>query len=224
MQRLEFVARKLMQLDSEVVFTGGAVVGLLLTDKAAPDVRPTDDVDVIVSVVRFSEYSGLQERLRQLGFKHDFDGPSCRFTLDGQKVDVMPTDGSILGFTNHWYDYALRTASNYELPGGATIRVVSAPAFLATKLEAFYDRGAGNFLMSHDLEDIIAVLDGREEFVEEMTSVDLDVRTYIIRCMTDLLSNRDFTEALSMHLLPDEVSQARAEVILNRMHAIADLL
>lgn len=47
-----------------------------------------------------------------------------------------------------------------RLPSGKHIRMVSAPYFLITKLEAFDGRGGGDYLLSHDIEDIIAVLDG----------------------------------------------------------------
>jgi predicted nucleotidyltransferase len=108
----------------------------------------------------------LQDDLRKLDFKHDMDGPNCRFILHGLKVDVMPSEGRILGFTNSWYDYAIKTAVEYVLPDGTSIRLVSAPAFIATKLEAFYDRGKGDVHMSHDLEDIIAVVNGRAELMD----------------------------------------------------------
>ena len=45
--------------------------------------------------------------------------------------------------------------------------MVTAPVFLATKLEAFRGRGQGDFLFSHDLEDLMAVVDGRAALVEE---------------------------------------------------------
>jgi len=35
-------------LCEEVVFVGGAVAGLLITDPAMPSIRPTEDVDLIV--------------------------------------------------------------------------------------------------------------------------------------------------------------------------------
>lgn len=145
------VARQLSQWRTEVVFTGGAIVGLLLTDRAATDVRPTDDVDAIVAAARYSNYAFLQDDLRKLGFMHDMEGPNCRFLLHGLKVDIMPSEGRILGFTNTWYDYAIKTAVEYVLPDGTSIRLISAPAFIATKLEAFYDRGKGDVRLSHDL-------------------------------------------------------------------------
>ncbi len=82
-ERIALVARQLAKLKTEFVFTGGAIVGLLLTDSATPDVRPADNVDVIVGITRYADYAYLQEGLRKLGFSHDMDGPNCRFILDG---------------------------------------------------------------------------------------------------------------------------------------------
>lgn len=125
---LTLVARQLAMLGSDFVFTGGAVVGLLLTDSAAPDTRPTDDVDVIIAITKYAEYALLQEDLRKIGFKHAIDGPNCRFILDGLPVDIMPVNENVLGFSNRWYDYAIASAVSYHLPDGTAIRHVAAPA------------------------------------------------------------------------------------------------
>lgn len=50
---------------------------------------------------------------------------------------VMPTDERILGFSNRWCAEAVRTAAPVVLPSGVEIRVICAPEFLGTKLEAF---------------------------------------------------------------------------------------
>ena len=55
-RQLARVAEALGDLRHDVVFVGGATVGLLITDPAAPRVRPTKDVDVIVEVATYSEY------------------------------------------------------------------------------------------------------------------------------------------------------------------------
>jgi hypothetical protein len=221
LKSIELVARRLSSLNTSVVFTGGAIVGLLLTDPAAPDVRPTDDVDVIVGITTYVAYASLASDLRMLGFEHDLDGPNCRFIVDGLTVDIMPIDGDILGFTNRWYELAVQCPCDFLLPGGDSIRVISAPIFVATKLEAFHDRGQCDFVMSHDIEDVIAVVDGREELLEEIGASELSVRQYICDCFANFLSDRDFVDALSMHLLPDAVSQSRAGIILDRIRAIA---
>lgn len=56
---------------------------------------------------------------------------------------------------------AVHTAVTRVLPSGTSIRLISAPVLIATKLEAFADRGHGDFLAGHDLEDITTIADGR---------------------------------------------------------------
>jgi predicted nucleotidyltransferase len=222
-ENIALVARQLTKLGTEVIFTGGAIVGLLLTESGATDVRPTDDVDAIVAITQYADYVSLQEQLRKLGFKHDMDGPNCRFILDGLKVDIMPSEGTILGFTNRWYDIALRTAQEHLLADGTLIRVISAPAFIATKLEAFFDRGKGDLLLSHDMEDIVVVVDGRPELLDEIQAGDIDLLTYISDRFAEFVRDRQFIDSIGMHLLPDEGSQSRATIISDRINAISKL-
>lgn len=220
-ESLTLVAERLSQLETEIVFTGGAVVGLLLTDAVAPDVRPTKDIDAVVAITRYSEYALLQDQLRKLGFSHDIDGPNCRFILHGLQVDLMPTEGDVLGFANCWYRFAMISATAYVLPNGQSIKLVSAPAFIATKLEAFRGRGNNDYIMSHDIADILAVIDGRPELVDEINSSPKDVKKYICAYFSQFLSERTFTDAISAHLPPDEASQARQSTILDRMRKVA---
>lgn len=102
---LLIIANRLDELCKEVTFVGGCITGLLVTDKAAPDVRFTVDVDCIINVISKSEYYTLSEKLRQKGFKEMSIGnhPICRWNCDGILVDVMPTEKNILGFSNKWY-------------------------------------------------------------------------------------------------------------------------
>jgi len=222
-EAIKTVAQQLNKLGVDVVFTGGSVVGLLLTDTAAPDVRPTDDVDVIVAITKYSDYTSLQDKLRKLGFKHDINGPNCRFVFDGLQIDVMPSEGQILGFANRWYGFAMSSARDFKLPDGTVIRLISAPAFLATKLVAFYDRGKQDFTASHDMEDILAVVDGRSELIDEVKETDAGVREYIAECFADLVQDEEFIDAIAMHLYPDEPSQSRAGLIHDRLIALAAL-
>ena len=60
------------------------------------------------------------------------------------KLDVMPTDRSVLGFSNRWYTPALRSAVTV-LVDDLELRAVTAPYFIGTKLEAFRGRGEGDF-------------------------------------------------------------------------------
>ncbi len=215
--RLAAAADKLEPLLGQIAFAGGCVTGLLLTDPAAAPVRPTLDVDAIVAIGSYVEFMFLESRLRDLGFHqpHAEGAPICRWKSGDLLLDLMPTDSSILGFTNRWYPPALAHAQKLEI-GKYEIRVITAPYFLATKLEAFHGRGKDDF-SSHDLEDIVTVIDGRPELAEEVHSAPTDLRKYLSDEFGALLSNRCFLDALPGHLLPDAASQQRAGLILDRI-------
>ncbi len=180
---------------------------------------------MIVEVTSYVDYSALSERLRVLGFNEDSSesAPLCRWQIGEMKLDVMPASPAILGFSNRWYQGAIRSASQIQLDTDLTIRLVSGPYFLGTKLEAFGARGHNDFWSSPDLEDIIAVIDGRIELLEQTRSGSSELRRYLGSAFTALLASQDFLDALPAHLLPDAASQQRAAVILERMAAIAEL-
>jgi hypothetical protein len=93
LQLLEAVVERLGRLSEEFVFVGGAVVGLLLTDEAAPPARPTRDVDVVVEATTVLEYEAVKAKLREAGFREEPDAPHlCRWIADDVLLDVMPTD------------------------------------------------------------------------------------------------------------------------------------
>jgi hypothetical protein len=131
----------------------------------------------------------------------------------------MPVDSLIIGFTNRWYRPALADARRVSI-GNYEIRVITAPYFLATKLEAFHGRGRNDFRGSHDLEDIVTVIDGRPELVEEVRVAPADLQKYLSGEFGALLSNRSFLDALPGHMLPDRASQLRAGLILKRLQQL----
>ena len=128
----------------------------------------------------------------------------------------MPTDATVLGFSNRWYPDAIETATTIDV-AGHRVRIVTPALFIATKLEAFRGRGGGNVFASHDLEDIIAVVDGRPEIVSDVAAASSNVRDYIAAETRALLDNRDFIEALSGFLLPDAASQSRRALLEDRL-------
>ncbi|TWC33214.1 hypothetical protein FBY03_11554 [Pseudomonas sp. SJZ079] len=106
-------------------------------------------------------------------------------------VDFMPDDEAILNFTNRWYRDALQTAADYALPSGTLIRVVTPSYFLATKLEAYRGRGRNDPLGSRDIEDILAVVDGRDSLHAELAQTEPALQHYIAHAISALLaSNR----------------------------------
>jgi hypothetical protein len=87
------------------------------------------------------EYYALAEQLRQLGLSEDREGPLCRWNYDNLIVDIMPTELSILGFSNSWYSQGISQSSPYILPSGRQIQIFSVVYLLASKIEAFRGRG-----------------------------------------------------------------------------------
>jgi hypothetical protein len=218
--QLAAAATKLEPILDQIAFVGGCVAGLLLTDPAAAPVRPTLDVDAIVAIASYAEFTQWEKRLRELGFResHAEGAPICRWLHGDLILDLMPTDPSILGFSNRWYGPALENSPRTRI-GEFEIRVITAPYFLATKLEAFHGRGKNNF-RSHDLEDVVTVIDGRSELGDEVRLVAADLQQYLSEEFRALLSNRDFREALPGHLLPDAASQQRLGLVVNRMQQL----
>jgi hypothetical protein len=222
-QRILTVARGLEDLLQHVVFAGGAVTELLITDPAFPGVRPTIDVDVIVEVVSLIDYYRFQRRLREKGFRESMEhGVICRWKFREILVDVMPTDERILGFSNRWYADAFRNAKNFSIED-LMLKLIKAPYFLGTKLEAFYGRGKNDYMISHDMEDFIAVLDGRFEIVEEISVSHEKIKNYLIEHFKQLLENDEFLDALSAHLPPDPASQQRVLIIEDQMRLISEM-
>jgi hypothetical protein len=191
---------------------------MLITDPGAAPVRPTVDVDAIVELVSYTEWMALGVRLRQLGFEQS--APLCRWIYRELILDLMPTDSAILGFSSRWYPQALENAETVEV-SDHRIRLISAPYFLATKLEAFHGRGRFDYGMSRDIEDIVTVVDGRSEIAAEVEQSASSLQQYLSAEFSTLLFERDFLEALPGHLLPDTVSQQRIRIVLTRMQQIA---
>jgi hypothetical protein len=87
---LEEAVELLEPLLNELVFAGGCATGLLVTDPAATDIRPTRDVDAITEVTSYAQYATLSERLRELGLNED----SCESHVAPSKSLELNTSAS----------------------------------------------------------------------------------------------------------------------------------
>lgn len=135
-------------LREKMTFVGGCTTSLLVTDEFTREqIRHTDDVDLIMHVMSYTNYSALQQELQAHGFKievPDDDGaPICAMKLGDLRVDFMPDDESVLGFTNRWYRKAMETSTYFNLAPELSINLISPVYFIATKLEAYNGRGRG---------------------------------------------------------------------------------
>ncbi|WP_417767841.1 hypothetical protein [Stappia sp.] len=218
---LETVAEALGEdLRQRLVFVGGCTTALFVTDPVTlEDVRATDDVDLIVDLAGYGEWARLQDQLRQRGFSESPDDDViCRMRLGALKVDFMPDDKEILGFTNRWYARGIETAVTRSLPSGRDIRLLTPALFVATKLEAYLGRGRNDPLGSHDLEDILIVVDGREELAAEVCAADEDIRDFIAAKLRTLQAHDDFDSFLEGNIRgPD----GRTEIVRTRLSAMA---
>ncbi|MGO2090191.1 MAG: hypothetical protein ACTH2P_11335 [Oceanisphaera sp.] len=215
LKMLELVAEALgPDLCEKMAFVGGCTTGLLLTDEFTKEqVRHTNDVDLIVSVMGYINYHQLQEELVAKGFsisapgedeQEDEDTPYCAMKLDDLRVDFIPDDVETLGFTNRWYKQAIVTADKYTLVRDIVIRVVKPVYFVATKLEAYKGRGGGDPLASRDIEDILTLVDGRDELLSEVREADTELKSYIASEFSALLKLQDFEYAVQSQSLNDQ--------------------
>ena len=224
-EQLITAARLLRPLLGELVFVGGSVTGLLITDEAAADPRTTLDVDAVAEITSYAEYAAFGDRLRALGFLEDTreGAPLCRWVHHGTTLDVMPLDEKILGFSIRWYRAAMKSSVTQRLSADLEIRIVTGPLFIATKIEAFHGRGKGDFFGSRDLEDVISVVDGRAALVTEVRVDTADLRSYLRVAIKGLLATPGFLDALPGYLLPDAASQSRISIVLRSLEQLASV-
>lgn len=216
---LRCIAEALDDLLENMVFVGGAVAGLLITDPVADGVRATRDVDAVVNANR-AMFHRIEAAVAQRGFVRDVQSDViCRWIHkdSGVLFDLMPVQPDVLGFSNRWYPYAVETAQPVTLSPDLTIRLVSAVGFIATKLEAFASRGAGDFLTSHDMEDVLNIVDGRKELIDEMAAAPAELRQAVALAFQKLLSNPDFANVLPGLLAEPQ----RADLVMQRMKAMS---
>lgn len=222
-QSVEVVAHALGDLCDELVLVGGCAAGLLYTSPTAPPPRVTYDVDVVAEVTALSAYYALEKKFLARGFKRDVsaDAPVCRWRIGELCVDLMPSDERVLGFSNRWYPLAFAGASPIVLPSGQSMRLISAPVFLATKFEAFATRGRGDLLSSHDFEDIINVIDGRPGIEAEVQASTTELKAFLVARFSEITRHPDFENTLPGLVVYDEIYEDRVRRVRDRINFIA---
>jgi hypothetical protein len=216
---IAYAADKLGILVADVVFLGGAVVGLLVTDPVARPPRVTKDVDVAIEVSNLIDYYDLDKKLLAKGFTNDLRGPMCRYLHGLIMIDVMPIHPKVLGFSNRWYPLALATANQHKLANGITIKLISAACFLGTKLEAFSDpkrEEHHNIFTSRDFADVVRVIDGRSTIVDEVFAAPSDLRDFLREQSVWILHENYLEEAIAEHVDAD-----REDLVVERLNAFA---
>jgi hypothetical protein len=218
-QRVIKIAKALEELNKEVAFVGGAVVSFYADSKIS-EIRPTDDIDcVITGVFNRLEYNSLEEKLRQKGFLNDIEsGIICRWLFKNIVVDIMPCDESILGFSNKWYSIGFDSIIEFEISDTLKINLFSAPIFLVCKLEALKNRGGKDLRGQKDFEDIVFLLSNRVNLLDEIRDcLNTEVKDFIRNSFKELIENENIDEFI-------ECALPRKEVESENITRIKDLM
>lgn len=216
--RLAEIAAKLDALGLNYVFVGGSIVEFLLDNPGLSPMRPTDDLDLMLKSWPGGTTPTWSKNCETLVLR-----TTCRQVRRcAAGCDIMPTDGALLGLNTAWFAEALTTARPHII-GGVSVPLISSVAFIATKLAAFADRGAGDYHGSHDLEDIITVIDGRAGIVDEVAQAEPRLRIFVETRIGSLVTNENFQDSLSGQLPFDAASQHRLPALRQKLRLIADL-
>ena len=199
---LQTVANGLGEMRDEMVFVGGAVAELYADNPAASEIRPTIDVDCVIEISSRLQFARMEENLRVKGFTNDTSkgAPICRWIYKDIKVDVMPTDSSVLGFSNRWYEEGIEIKISKTLPDGTDVFVFPPEYYLAAKFEAHNSRGGNDLRQSHDFEDIIYILDNCSDILNAISGSNPRVKEYLKNECQNLLANPNITEGIESAL------------------------
>lgn len=221
---LQTVANGLEELKDDMVFVGGSVAELYVDNPAASDIRPTLDVDCVIELSSRIAHAKLEEALRAKRFANDTSqgAPICRWIYQDIKVDIMPTDSNVLGFTNIWYDEGVDNKIIKTLPDGTEIFVFPPEYYLAAKFEAHRGRGGNDLRQSHDFEDIIYIFDNCPEIVENIRNANQTVKNYLKQECRNLLGNDNLTEGIET-ALPYGSDEENTDIILELINRIAEI-
>jgi len=218
-EQVALVVKGLGDLADRVVFVGGAIPVFYVDQDVYEEARPTEDIDCVIEVLSHGQYQDLEEQLRAKGFKND---PSmiARWNFHGLTVDVMPSADGILGFSNSWYEEALRGRVKASLPNGSECWIISSPCFLACKFEALRARGGDDWRMAKDLEDIIYLINGCDSIIGDIKESTSKLKDFLVSELKNLREHSQFEELLEANLSVE--GRARRAIIIEKIESCLD--
>jgi len=136
-------------------------------------------------------------------------------------MDFMPTEERVLGFCNKWYPEVMKNPVLVEIEAGIQVKVVNIPVFLATKFEAFSDRGGRGYYGNSDIEDIISILAYRRDSAQLISEAPAEVKKYLGAEARELLALRSIENIVSGCFEADPASQALVPTVMVALRNIA---
>ena len=213
------VALALGDLNDQVVYVGGATVSLYIDDPAAEDIRPTKDIDLTFQIATYAKLEQLREDLVARGFYQSAeDAVTCRFRYDDLLIDVMTTQTVGWAPSNPWFEKGFDKAITIDL-NNVVIKVLPLPYFLATKMEAFYDRGIKDVYASHDLEDLVYLFNYTTAIDTHVLASNKEVQLYLAEKFISITENHTIMSAIRGSLYYEQADE-RMEIIKERFQNI----
>jgi len=218
---VEKVALALEEINNDVIYVGGAVVSLYVTDDGAELPRPTTDIDISVQI---SSYAQMEQLRKKLASKKVYPASTesvlYRFVYEEILIDFIPFEETSLGPTNKWLKPGFQKY-NLVTIGNAKIKILPVSLFLASKWEAYKSRG-GDPRMSKDFEDIVYIIDNNKNLVNEIQNADNNVQTFLYEMSNKILSNSSLNEIIECHINP-YTAEERRELIIEKLKKIKNL-
>jgi predicted nucleotidyltransferase len=206
------VAKALGELCDEVVFVGGAMVSLYIDDPYAEDIRPTKDIDLTFQISTAGELDSVRTLLNLKGFTEAVDsGVICRFNYEDLLVDVMSTKEVGWAPSNRWFQKGFNLAIAVILED-IEIKILPLPYFLATKFDAFFDRGAADVYASKDLEDLVYLFNHTSTIIDQVSEAPKDVQLYLKDAVAQLMNDATAMGAIPGHLFYENAEEQYQEI------------
>ena len=208
------------ELKNQMVFIGGAVVSLYADDPASR--RNSSD--------RRHRHDHQSDEFQQLGANAGTIGSTWVLSRS-----VWPCHLQLQIQEHSGGHYACRRWSAWSVEqmvqagfrksmtvkaAEEEIQILSAPAYLATKFEAFNGRGH-DYRTSHDFEDIIYLLDNRMTIVPEIEQAHPEIKGFLRQEINKILESSHLEEILSAHLHPFVIDE-RYPIVLGKMKQITN--
>ncbi len=200
-EKIKKISNAVESIGEKAVFVGGAVAQFYVEHNETENIRFTKDVDLVFEILSFGQLERIRQNLTGAGFKQTMDNKVlCRFSYHDILVDVMSVSEVGWAPGNIWFKKGFSKAQAKKI-GDFEILLLPLSYYLATKFSAFNDRGIADPYLSHDLEDIVYVLDNNPEFCNMLQINDgEDVRIYLKENLKKLIDSTKIKEAVIGHL------------------------